>query len=329
LRALGSINAPYAGLAVTQTTSPSTSRSSQRCSPAPCPRGDRTRGVLTGVAEKLTGQCLRCDTHDLQPVRIDTLRVLRMLERLGGEIRLDTDVSCILVARLRPCSAKPDRCRVSRPLNRGDDSRTPHPMSVGFACSALTPSRRPWSSRSRSRRRLPSSCRRPELCSTQAVVSRRMLAYVFWHRPADGVDGALYEDALRRFHESLHRPSASFRLQELPFAGVDGYEDWYLIEDWRGLGALNADAVDSERGPSHQAVANLAASGWGGVYALVVGTVEPPSGTRWLSKPSGQSYDEFVGSLEGKTVWQRQLVLGPAPEFCVGEEKSAGRKRIF
>jgi Aldo/keto reductase family len=51
--------------------------------------------------------CPPCDTQHLQPVpidlaeRIDTLHVLRMLELLGGEIRLDAEVSSIVVVRLQ------------------------------------------------------------------------------------------------------------------------------------------------------------------------------------------------------------------------------------
>jgi hypothetical protein len=51
-----------------------------------------------------------------------------------------------------------------------------------------------------------------------------MLAYVFWHRPAERAGQSSYERALKRFHRSLaHRPpsgfrgSAAFRLAELPW----------------------------------------------------------------------------------------------------------------
>jgi hypothetical protein len=158
-----------------------------------------------------------------------------------------------------------------------------------------------------------------------------VLAYVFWHRRRDGVEPARYEESLRRFHDSLDAPSASFRLLELPFAQMDGYEDWYLIEDWQALGALNADAVDDLRRDTHDTVAQLAGAGWGAVYALVRGAAEPPAGARWLGKPTGRPYDEVLAALPNSTVWQRQLVLGPAPEFCVadGEATSNGRERLF
>jgi hypothetical protein len=39
--------------------------------------------------------------------------------------------------------------------------------------------------------------------------------------------------------------------------------------------------------------------------------------TTWCSKPAGVSYAEFVTRLPDGETWQRQLVLGPAPEFCI------------
>ena len=156
-----------------------------------------------------------------------------------------------------------------------------------------------------------------------------MLAYVFWHRRREGVAPAGYEESLRRFHDLLDVPSASFRLLELPFATLDGYEDWYLVEDWQALGALNADAVDDLRRDAHDTIAHLAGEGWGGVYALVRGAAEPPAGTRWLAKQPGRSYEEFLGALPNTSVWQRQMVLGPAAEFCVAGGDSEGRERLF
>jgi hypothetical protein len=78
------------------------------------------------------------------------------------------------------------------------------------------------------------------------------LAYVFWHRPREDVDPAGYEDSLRAFHATLDLPSASFRLEALPFDERGGYEDWYLVEDWARLGELNAAAVDATA-PSRRA----------------------------------------------------------------------------
>jgi hypothetical protein len=205
-------------------------------------------------------------------------------------------------------------------------------------------------------------------------VTGGVLAYVFWHRPAAGVDAGAYEDALRGFHAALEGVrSASFRVAALPFeaggaggsagpagslrpdgsAGPGGpggpgkpggsptpalpagYEDWYLVADWAALGELNATAVDAaHRGP-HDAAAGRAGAGWGGVYRLVgggdghaaggshggaAGAAEPPAAVHWSARrPDG------AGLL-----WQRQMVLGPAPEFCLAatNEQQPGRTRV-
>jgi hypothetical protein len=148
-----------------------------------------------------------------------------------------------------------------------------------------------------------------------------VLAYVFWHRPRPDVDRAVYEDALARFHDSLENVSAAFRLDELPFGDRGpGYEDWYLADDWAALGELNARAVDARHRPAHDVPAGLSAHGWGGVYALARGPAEPPALARWEHRaPAGEG---------GGGLWQRQMVLGPAPEFCLVEGSSEGRVPI-
>src|SRR5215208_2135214 len=154
-----------------------------------------------------------------------------------------------------------------------------------------------------------------------------MLAYLFWHRPAAGIDRGEYEARLSAFHQALGDAvlaSAAYRLERLPFTETDGFEDWYLVEEWGRLGELNAAAVDETRGPPHDGVASLAAEGWGGVYALVSGEPLPPEGARWQAKPRGESYESFLESQSAPSVWQRQMVLGPAPEFCLAEERTPG-----
>ncbi|MDP9479541.1 MAG: hypothetical protein M3R38_28375 [Actinomycetota bacterium] len=43
----------------------------------------------------------------------------------------------------------------------------------------------------------------------------------------------------------------------------------------------------------------------------------------WLAKPPGTDYRDFFSVLEpfvrgpGRSLWQRHMVLGPAPEFCL------------
>src|SRR3954447_23465527 len=98
-----------------------------------------------------------------------------------------------------------------------------------------------------------------------------MLAYVFWHRPAEDVARDEYERRLRAFHETLDGPSACFRLARLPFEAVDGYEDWYLVDGWGALGVLNDAALAPVRRIEHDAAAHVSAHGWGAVYRLLRG----------------------------------------------------------
>jgi hypothetical protein len=147
-----------------------------------------------------------------------------------------------------------------------------------------------------------------------------MLAYVFWHRPRAGVAAADYERRLGAFHSRLPAPSGCFRISSLPFAEGEGYEDWYLVDGWADLGDLNAVAISGVRRDPHDAVAEAADEGWGGVYALIRGDRRPPLSARWVSKPAGESYEVFLDTVQARTVWQRQMVLGPAPEFCVVED---------
>ena len=160
-----------------------------------------------------------------------------------------------------------------------------------------------------------------------------MLAYVFWHRPAEGVEHAAYEAALAGFHAALAAaPMAGFGgsgtvvLPAAPWLAGDGpaYEDWYLVPDWAALGELNAHAVTGSRAAPHDAAAAQAAAGTAGVFApLVDGSGPPLSAWRaWLAKPAGMAYRDFHAALEellqpGAAAWQRQMTLGPAAEYAV------------
>src|SRR4051812_26049882 len=145
-----------------------------------------------------------------------------------------------------------------------------------------------------------------------------MLAYVFWHRPAEDVARTDYEERLRAFHATLEVPSACFRLHQLPFRHDDGYEDWYLVEDWAALGALNEAALAPVRRRQHDAAAHASWQGWGGVYRLLRGAPEPPAGMRWAP----------ADDPEVPAAWQRQMVLGPAPEYCLVSDAAHGRERV-
>jgi hypothetical protein len=149
-----------------------------------------------------------------------------------------------------------------------------------------------------------------------------MLAYLFWHRLREGADRARYEEAQRGFHSKLEAESACFRVAEMPFDPEPGYEDWYLVDDWSGLGRLNEAAVDAVRRPAHDRAAADTGAGWGGVYSLVRGPAEIPAQADWHAKPP-------AGNLPETTIWRRELVLGPAPEFCVGVSGGAERERIW
>ena len=165
-----------------------------------------------------------------------------------------------------------------------------------------------------------------------------MLAYVFWHWPLREVQVAEYEARLREFHESLraHPPagflqSASFRVIGAPWTpAANAYEDWYLIEDFAALGALNEASVSGPRQQPHDSAARLAAGGAGAVYRMLFCKTNPIGGgvARWFSKPAGMTYAALrseVADLEAdSSLWQRQLVLGPAPEFCL-RGSAAGR----
>lgn len=169
-----------------------------------------------------------------------------------------------------------------------------------------------------------------------------MLAYLFWHRPRPGSDTEGYERALRVFHRSLaNRPpvglrsSWSFRVAELPWlAGPDpqgtapagGYEDWYLLEDYAALGVLNEAAVGRGHRTAHDHAARGLGAGAGGLYCLQEGDEQALSEAPlavWVARLPG-SAEPAIGELlgdgapPGQTgLWRRQLVLGPAPEFCL------------
>lgn len=138
------------------------------------------------------------------------------------------------------------------------------------------------------------------------------LAYVFWHWPAQP-DG--YEAAIGGFHAALARPgTATFHLERAPWdsSRPAPYEDWYPVDDWAAVGELNDFAISGSRKDPHDAVAKLSRSGAGGIYRLL--REGPPLAevrfAAWLHRPPAALPD-------GAAVWQRQLVLGPAPEYAV------------
>jgi hypothetical protein len=152
------------------------------------------------------------------------------------------------------------------------------------------------------------------------------LAYLFWHWPATGADPGQYARDLVAFQAALGLPGAhSLRLRRAPFDGPpDGvFEDWYPVDGWAALGELNERAVSGDRRAPHDTAAARAAGGAGGVYRLVAGdaALAAPAFAAWLAKPAGETYEAFLPALEaaapGAAIWQRQMVLGPAPELAV------------
>jgi hypothetical protein len=160
-----------------------------------------------------------------------------------------------------------------------------------------------------------------------------MLGYVFWHWPRQDSGRTVYEAGLGRFHTALLADapegfvsSAVFGIPGASWLGRDAaYEDWYLITDFDALGNLNEGAVSGSRAASHDGVAAQAAGGTGGLYRAIVGAgrLAPARHAAWFAKPSGMRYPDFFAALArwttqpDITLWQRQLTLGPAPEFCL------------
>ena len=168
-----------------------------------------------------------------------------------------------------------------------------------------------------------------------------MLAYVFWHRPRDPARAQDYEHAQLTFHRSLARSrpvgmcgSASFRVAHIPWLAQPdgeqasgGYEDWYLVEDFTALGVLNEAAVGHGHRTPHDEAARRFGSGAGALYGLLEGTrsdlLSAVSLAVWVQRPPG-SQRRPLGELLGDgmdprraSLWRRQLVFGPAPEFCL------------
>jgi hypothetical protein len=173
-----------------------------------------------------------------------------------------------------------------------------------------------------------------------------VIAYVFWHRPAQAEEAEAYEQANVVFHRSLkhNRPmgmcsSAVFRVNDVPWllsapAGaaaedsLPAYEDWYLLEDFAALGVLNEAAVGRGHRSSHDEMARRYGVGAGGLYGLIEGErggelLGEATTAVWVSRPPGAPR-RMIADLLGDGVepghaslWRRHLVLGPAPEFCL------------
>jgi hypothetical protein len=160
-----------------------------------------------------------------------------------------------------------------------------------------------------------------------------VLAYLLWHRPTGSVGADVYEQAAQRFHRSLaHSPPAGFRASvtyrtgPLPWLGwSEGYEDWYLVEDFGALGVLNEAAVAHGHRTAHDEIAHRVDVAAGGLYGLLEGSpaLDGERTTVWVARPQGAPAVTFAELLADGidpsrgALLRRSLVLGPAPEYCV------------
>ena len=151
-----------------------------------------------------------------------------------------------------------------------------------------------------------------------------MLAYVFSHRPARGVEIEAYEDSLRRFHGALAKAALSGFVSSSTFRIAGAYSDWYLLGSSAAMDGLNEAAVSGARAASHDAAAGMATDGVGKLYMLSAGEHSTGAGFEVrFSKPAGMKYADLYALVKswtaapGVSLWRRMMVLGPAPEFCL------------
>jgi hypothetical protein len=161
-----------------------------------------------------------------------------------------------------------------------------------------------------------------------------LLAYVFFHRAAPGVEAPAYETALRRFHSSLAAAPPPGFIGSSTYRVGGGYADWYLVDGSAVLDVLNEAAVNVARSASHDVVAHLSSDGAGKLLTRVgraragrtstSGAARPRAGYEIrFSKPAGMGYPELYERLKPwtdqaeLTLWRRMMVLGPPPEFCL------------
>jgi hypothetical protein len=160
-----------------------------------------------------------------------------------------------------------------------------------------------------------------------------MLAYVFWHWPLPIIVERDYTDRLVAFHQSLRdhafpgfHSSHVFQIERASWGPPNQslYEDWYMVENFAALEMLNQMAVAAINKAPHDQAALYAASGTAGLYQLSTGDTDPTHAqvACWFGKPTGMSYAAFFSLMRPLVIeysgalWQRQMTLGPTPEFC-------------
>jgi len=159
-----------------------------------------------------------------------------------------------------------------------------------------------------------------------------MLAYVFWHERRADADDAAYRADLAEFHRRLSATappgfagSRTFAVETLPWREDGGavFEDWYLLSGSGELDRLDEIAVSGDRSAPHDRLAGAVAWGSGGLYRLRTGApLGDQTAAQWFAKPAAMRYAELDAIVAAAVspehaVWQRQMVLGPGPEFCI------------
>ena len=130
--------------------------------------------------------------------------------------------------------------------------------------------------------------------------------------------------------------TSNVTLEEAGRGQTDAYEDWYLVQDFGALGLLNEAAVSASRAAPHDTAAAVAAGGAGGLYGLRGGVaLRQLQYAHWFGKPDGMSYSALFAQLapvvehvEG-ALWMRQMVLGPAQEFCLHAAAPISMPAVF
>jgi hypothetical protein len=159
-----------------------------------------------------------------------------------------------------------------------------------------------------------------------------MLAYVLWHHRRTAALAGVYEAGLAAFHEALGRgtipgfiASSTHIVSKLPWLqSTQSHEDWYIVENWEAIGELNDAAIAGAHKTPHDLTAHSAIVEGGAMYRLRAGTCAlEATSAMWFNKPSNMAYwvlqellDQYV-RVGVCGLWQRQLALGPSPEFCI------------
>ncbi len=159
-----------------------------------------------------------------------------------------------------------------------------------------------------------------------------MLAYVFWHAVPDVLATAEYEKKLLYFSHALANAkipgllgNASYAINQTPWLGEPGYEDWAWLEGSWALDTLNERAVSGAMEQPHNMIAQMTKhGGFGALYYLVAGNHKIPADSKvmWLSRPRGINWRDIMPTIMKSAnsevaVWRRQMVLGPSTEFAV------------